>query len=320
MAGAPDAAEEVNPLDKQRELMDLLSQETRHQIIQTILGHPEHLPSADELDYIIADKTKKSITDQLDRLQEEGIIEEYTYDPNRSTRGFPWKFFGLTEYGIQVLGEFNYLRGVPMARAIIQRTRTTEKIERHMDAPRPSLPPTVKEALRLEEDHSSGSKESSDRTQTPRDEPPTIFISYAYADNERAKKLIDGLRERGYEIWIGDENVQIGDDIVSELRKNINEADAFISLISDNSVNSSWMQAELSEAITKKQLDSEFSILPVLLDDCNIPESISNITHADARESVDTAVEAISDVIDETTKGYQPKDVRVQMSQKSAAV
>lgn len=107
-------------------------------------------PSADELNYIVTDKTKKSITDQLDRLQNAGIIEEYTYESNRSTRGLPWKFYGPTEYGIEVLGEFNYLRGVPMAKAVIEKTRTTEKIDRHMEAPRPSLSATVREALRLE--------------------------------------------------------------------------------------------------------------------------------------------------------------------------
>lgn len=152
MGGVPGAVEEAaNPLDQQRELMDLLTQETRHQIIQVILGHPAHLPSADELDYIIVDKTKKSITDQLDRLREAGILEEYAYKSNRSTRGLPWKFHGPTEYGIEVLGEFNYLHGVPMTRAVIQKTRTTEKIKRHTDAPRPSLPPSVREALRLDE-------------------------------------------------------------------------------------------------------------------------------------------------------------------------
>lgn len=142
----------TNPLDQQRELMDLLSQETRHQIIQVILGHPEHLPSADELDALIADKTIKSITDHLDRLQTAGIIEEYTHESNRSTRGLPWQFYGPAEHGIDVLGEFNYLRGVPMARAVIKKTRTTEKIDRHMEAPRPSLPPTVRETLRLDDE------------------------------------------------------------------------------------------------------------------------------------------------------------------------
>lgn len=152
MAGAPRTVEDgTNPLDQQRELMGLLSQETRHQIIQVILGHPAHLPSADELNYIITDKTKKSITDQLDRLQEAGIIKEYTHESNRSTRGLPWKFYGPTEYGIKILGEFNYLRGVPVARAVIKKTRTTEKIERHRAAPRPSLPAMVNEALRVEE-------------------------------------------------------------------------------------------------------------------------------------------------------------------------
>ncbi|WP_205628353.1 hypothetical protein [Haloprofundus marisrubri] len=64
------------------------------------------------------------------------------------------KFYGPTEYGIEVLGEFNYLRGVPIARAVIKKTRTTEKIDRHMAAPRPSLPESVRESLRLDEDGS----------------------------------------------------------------------------------------------------------------------------------------------------------------------
>lgn len=60
-------------------------------------------------------------------------------------------FYGPTEYGIKVLGEFNYLRGVPVARAGVKKTRTTKKIDRHMEAPRPSLPATVSEAFRLDE-------------------------------------------------------------------------------------------------------------------------------------------------------------------------
>lgn len=142
----------TNPLDRQQELIDLLSQETRHQIIQIIMGHPAHLPSADELNYIITDKTKKGITDQLDRLREAGIIGEYTFESNRFTRGLPWKFYGPTEYGVEVLCQFNFLRGVPMAQAVLKSTRVTEKIQRHRDAPRPSLPPAVREALGPEEE------------------------------------------------------------------------------------------------------------------------------------------------------------------------
>lgn len=151
MGGTPDAVDgSSNPLDQQRELMDLLSQETRHLVVQTILGHPEHLPSAAELDHLVADESSRAVAEQVERLRDEDVLAEYVHEPNRSTRGLPWKFYGPTEYGVRVLGRFNYLRGVPMARAVVERTRTNEKIDRHRAAPRPSLPSAVVEALRLD--------------------------------------------------------------------------------------------------------------------------------------------------------------------------
>lgn len=139
-----------NPLDQQRDLMELLSQETRHQIIQFILGHPEHLASEDELNYMVEDKAKKTVTDALDTLVEAGILRVYIHEENKSRRDYPQKFYGPTEYGIDVLGDFNYLRGVPFARAVYEKTRKNSKVERHQEAPRPELPAVVQNALRME--------------------------------------------------------------------------------------------------------------------------------------------------------------------------
>ena len=37
--------EHLSPFEAQRQIHELLAQETRFRIIQTILGHTEHLPS-----------------------------------------------------------------------------------------------------------------------------------------------------------------------------------------------------------------------------------------------------------------------------------
>lgn len=123
-----------------------LSEGPRHKIIQIILGHPSHLTSIEELDYFIPDTAEVDITTELDRLRNAGIIAEYTHEPNR-TEGLPWKFYGPTESGVDILETHNFLKGIPAARAIVQKTRTTDEIDRHMNAPRPSLPFEVKEGL-----------------------------------------------------------------------------------------------------------------------------------------------------------------------------
>jgi len=144
--------EEENPLERQRELMKLLSQETRHNIIQALLGHPEVLASADELNHFVPSKSKKTVEEQLEVLVGADILAVYEYPPNQEKRGLPWKFYGFTEYGAEILGDFNYLKGVPMARAVHQKTRKPGKIERHETAPRPPLPDAVRATFRLNEE------------------------------------------------------------------------------------------------------------------------------------------------------------------------
>lgn len=149
MSDAP-AVEDGGPFEEQRQIYELLSQETRHLVLQYILGHPAHLPSLDEFAYLIP-KNKAAIRDQLQVLEETGVIACYEHSPNESTRGLPSQFYGLTEYGVDVLSEYNYLRGLPVARALYDNTRLSEKAERHLDAPRPDLPSSVDRALRIED-------------------------------------------------------------------------------------------------------------------------------------------------------------------------
>ncbi len=145
------AAKGNGPFEEQRQIYDLLSQETRHLILQFILGHPEHLPSLDELAYMMP-KNKAAIRDQLEVLTDNDIIDCYRHPPNEGARDLPSQFYGLTERGVEILYEYNYLRGLPVARALYDNTRLSEKAQRHRDAPRPELPEQVMDALTIDED------------------------------------------------------------------------------------------------------------------------------------------------------------------------
>ncbi|UHQ95016.1 hypothetical protein [Haloterrigena alkaliphila] len=148
MSDAP-AAEDIGPFEEQRQIYELLSQETRHLILQHILGHPDHLPSLDGLAYLMP-KNKAAIRDQLQVLDEAGLLDRYDHPSNENSRDLPSQFYGLTERGVTVLDEYNYLRGLPVARAVYDNTRLSEKAQRHRDAPRPELPASVARALTIE--------------------------------------------------------------------------------------------------------------------------------------------------------------------------
>jgi predicted transcriptional regulator len=150
---AGDAFED--PFAEHREIRELLSQETRHLIVQCLLGHPHHLASLAELASMIQ-KNEGAILDQLETLREAGIIDVYVHEPNESTRDLPSRFWGPTERGVEVLYEHNFLRGVPVARAVYEETIKSEKVRRHETAPRPSLPDAVREALDFDEPAMTG--------------------------------------------------------------------------------------------------------------------------------------------------------------------
>jgi predicted ArsR family transcriptional regulator len=141
---------DANPFTEQQRLFEFLSQDTRQLIVQELLGHPAHLMSLAELEYMTG-KNRATIKNHLDTLRDEDIIVQYIFEPNKETRGLPAQFYGFKERGVEILHDYKYLRGVPVARALYENTRKTEKIQRHEAAPRPDLPPAVAKALKFDE-------------------------------------------------------------------------------------------------------------------------------------------------------------------------
>jgi predicted ArsR family transcriptional regulator len=141
---------DANPFAEQQRLFEFLSQDTRQLIVQELLGHPAHLMSLAELEYMTG-KNRATIKNHLDTLRDEDIIVQYIFEPNKETRGLPAQFYGFTERGVEILHDYKYLRGIPVARALYENTRKTEKIQRHEAAPRPDLPPAVAKALEFDE-------------------------------------------------------------------------------------------------------------------------------------------------------------------------
>lgn len=142
--------DETAPYETQRTVQRYLSQETRHNILQVILGHPFHLVSVTEFDYYIP-KSRSTISEQLDDLASHEIVTRYHHEPNADVRDIPDGFWSLTELGVNVLAEYNYLRGLPIMRAAHDATHKTETVQRHQKAPRPTLPESVNEALAYDE-------------------------------------------------------------------------------------------------------------------------------------------------------------------------
>ena len=189
--------EDAAPYETQRTVQRYLSQETRHNIFQVILGHPAHLVSVTEFDYYIS-KSRSTISEQLDNLASHELLRQYHHEPNADVRDIPADFWGLTEFGVELLEEYNYLRGLPIMRAAHDATHKTEAVRRHEGAPRSILPEPISEALGYDKPDQTDEIADSNSLTTLREQ--TLYADAAPADPDVLNEDAEGDRTLD-ELW-----------------------------------------------------------------------------------------------------------------------
>ncbi len=112
-----------------------------------------------------------------------------------------------------------------------------------------------------------------------------LFISYSHNDKDFATKLYNTLVYSHLDVFIDEKDIKIGDNILERIEKGIEESAGLLYVISKSSVKSTWVREELSMArvksITQRGI---FTIYPLLIDDVELPVSISQLRYADFRE------------------------------------
>lgn len=117
--------------------VNVLTQETRFVLVQNILSHPEQLPTLREFDYVNPTKSRSTIREHLDTLIENDVVETVTLPESERTRDLPYRFYGLTDTGRELLERFDLLGAEGTLGEMYERLETTPEIERYADAPRP---------------------------------------------------------------------------------------------------------------------------------------------------------------------------------------
>lgn len=131
-------------------------------------------------------------------------------------------------------------------------------------------------------------------------ESKKAFISHASEDKGRFVEVFARrLREKGIDAWYDEWEIQPGDSIVDKIfEQGIKNADVFIVVLSRNSVEKPWVREELESGVVQR-INRTCRIIPVVLDDCEVPTALNHlrwekIHHIDA---YDTEFQRIVNVI-----------------------
>jgi len=106
---------------------------------------------------------------------------------------------------------------------------------------------------------------------------PNVFISHASDDKERfVIEFATRLRNKGIEAWVDEWEMLPGDSLVDKIfNQGLSNADYFIIVLSTVSVTRPWVMEELNYGVIKR-IESGTKIIPVVIDDCNVPEVLKS--------------------------------------------
>ncbi|MEZ9001893.1 toll/interleukin-1 receptor domain-containing protein [Vibrio splendidus] len=122
-----------------------------------------------------------------------------------------------------------------------------------------------------------------------------VFISYSHSDEEFVNKFAAHLVKHNTHVWVDTWNLSIGDSILTKVQEAIEESSALILVLSKQSVESEWCKKELNSALMRELDEKRVIVLPVLLEDCNIPLFLREKMYADFRSSFDVGLSSIVD-------------------------
>lgn len=111
----------------------------RANLIADIVGHPEGAPSVKELDYMNPGLEEDAIRRHLSILRVVDVVEELVVEPGDRIRGFPYKFYTLTE-AARALFDHNDLFPAGAWRRQYARVQKSGEIRELEAMPRPGRP------------------------------------------------------------------------------------------------------------------------------------------------------------------------------------
>lgn len=143
-----------------------------------------------------------------------------------------------------------------------------------------------------------------------------VFISHSYQDRKFVNQLTSKLTDDGIKVWTDEKELAIGDNIAEKINDAIKKTDYFIVVLSKNSINSKWVNFELSATRLNEISKEQNIILPVLIEDCEIPFSLSDRFYSDFRYSFDEGYSRLIKALKaQSTKKYQETDRQVDKFQ-----
>lgn len=123
----------------------------------------------------------------------------------------------------------------------------------------------------------------------------SVFISYSSKDRDFVERLATDLKSRGLYVWFDQWELKVGDSLIEKINAGITSQDYLVVVLSKTSVRSQWVMKELNAALMKELTERRVVVLPILIEDCDIPTLLSEKVYADFRDDYSSGLDRLLD-------------------------
>ncbi len=133
----------------------------------------------------------------------------------------------------------------------------------------------------------------------------TVFISYSHRDHAFVDRLSLELLNHNIKLWRDEYQMSAGDSLTDRIRDAIDRASFLCVAVSESSVASEWVRREIEAGLLRTSAEVGLTIIPLLLEECELPEQLQDHIAIDFRESFD---EGFAELLGVVKRRYEVDD------------
>lgn len=135
-----------------------------------------------------------------------------------------------------------------------------------------------------------------------------VFLSYRTADQAIVHPLAERLREAGLRVWLDAWVIPAGGDIFAEIETGLRKSRVCVACMSPSYFTSEWTQLERNTAIFRDPMNNRRRFVPLLLADCDIPDTVRRLKYIDYRTPNEDVLRQLTLACLEEPKSQRPRD------------
>jgi 5'-deoxynucleotidase YfbR-like HD superfamily hydrolase len=120
-----------------------------------------------------------------------------------------------------------------------------------------------------------------------------VFISHSSKDAAAAERLATALKDHRHEVWLDAWALDVGDPLVHEVQKGLDEANVLAVWLTSAAVHSGWVAEEWQAKFAAGASERRAALFPLLAEDCVIPTFLAARKIADFRKSFDHGLQQV---------------------------